>query len=85
MLSPTDFWISWAIIGALVGVMSLISRRSMTDAVFTRMFDGVLGACVGGELVRRWDASLALALPGLLAAVIGSALLLFLFARLRPA
>jgi uncharacterized membrane protein YeaQ/YmgE (transglycosylase-associated protein family) len=49
------------------------------------MFDGVLGACVGGELVRRWDASLALALPGLLAAVIGSALLLFLFARLRPA
>jgi uncharacterized membrane protein YeaQ/YmgE (transglycosylase-associated protein family) len=85
MLSPTDYWISWAIIGALVGVMSLATRRSMTDALFTRMFDGVLGACVGGELVRRWDASLALATPGLLAAAVGGALLLYLFSRLRPA
>ena len=85
MLSPTDYWISWAIIGALVGVMSLISRRSMTDALFTRMFDGVLGACVGGELIRRWDASLALAVPGLLAAAVGSALLLYLFSRIRTA
>jgi uncharacterized membrane protein YeaQ/YmgE (transglycosylase-associated protein family) len=85
MLSPTDYWISWAIIGALVGVMSLVSRRPVTDAVFTRMFDGVLGACVGGELVRRWDASLALAFPGLLAAAVGGAVLLYLFARLRPA
>jgi uncharacterized membrane protein YeaQ/YmgE (transglycosylase-associated protein family) len=83
MLSPTDYWISWAIIGALVGVMSLISRRSMTDAVFTRMFDGVLGACVGGELIRRWDATLALTVPGLLAAAVGSALLLYLFSRIR--
>jgi uncharacterized membrane protein YeaQ/YmgE (transglycosylase-associated protein family) len=85
MLSPTDYWISWAIIGALVGVMSLATRRSMTDALFTRMFDGVIGACVGGELVRRWDASLALATPGLLAAAVGSAVLLYLFSRLRPA
>jgi uncharacterized membrane protein YeaQ/YmgE (transglycosylase-associated protein family) len=83
MLSPTDSWISWAIIGALVGVMSLISRRSMTDTVFTRMFDGVLGACVGGELIRRWDATLALTVPGLLAAAVGSALLLYLFSRIR--
>ena len=83
MLSPTDYWISWAIIGALVGVMSLVTRRSMTEAVFTRMFDGVLGACVGGELIRRWDASLALTVPGLLAAAVGSALLLYLFGRIR--
>ena len=83
MLSPTDYWISWAIIGALVGVMSLVTRRSMTNAPFTRMFDGVLGACVGGELIRRWDASLALALPGLLAAAVGGALLLYLFNRIR--
>jgi uncharacterized membrane protein YeaQ/YmgE (transglycosylase-associated protein family) len=83
MLSPTDYWISWAIIGALVGVMSLVTRRSMTNAPFTRMFDGVLGACVGGELIRRWDASLALALPGLLAAAVGSAILLYLFSRIR--
>jgi uncharacterized membrane protein YeaQ/YmgE (transglycosylase-associated protein family) len=85
MLTPTDYWISWAIIGALVGLVSLVAQRPQKDALFSRMFDGVLGACVGGEIIRRWDASLALSLPGLLAAVAGGALLLYLFNRIRPA
>lgn len=85
MLTPTDYWISWTIIGALVGAVSHLTRRALTEALFTRMFDGVLGACVGGEIVRRWDASLALSSPGLIGAVVGSILFLYFLNRLRTA
>ncbi|MFN3622751.1 MAG: hypothetical protein ACK4TP_01690 [Hyphomicrobium sp.] len=85
MLSATDYWISWSIIGALSGVVSHLGRRPVTDALFTRMFDGILGACVGGEIVRRWDATQAVAGPGLIGAAVGSLLFLYLLNRLRPA
>lgn len=85
MLTATDYWISWSIIGALVGALSYLSRRTLTDALFARMFDGILGACVGGEIVRRWDASQAIGGPGLAGAAIGSILFLYLLSRLRPA
>lgn len=85
MLTPTDYWISWSIIGALVGAISYLGRRSISDALFTRMFDGVLGACVGGEIVRRWNPQLAIEAPGLVAATIGSLLFLILLSRFRTA
>lgn len=85
MLTATDYWISWSIIGALTGVLSQLSQRGASDALLTRVFDGLLGACVGGELVRRWDASQAAAAPGLLAATVGSVLFLYILGRLRPA
>src|SRR6185369_16835683 len=59
MLTPTDLFISWSIIGALAGALSYLVRRQHTEDLFGRMFDGVLGACVGGELVHRLDASAA--------------------------
>lgn len=85
MLSVTDYWISWSIIGALVGALCYLARPSLHAALFTGMFDGVLGACIGGEIVRRWDATQALALPGLLAAAIGSFLFLYFLGRMRTA
>jgi uncharacterized membrane protein YeaQ/YmgE (transglycosylase-associated protein family) len=85
MLTATDFWISWSIIGALVGAGSYVARRPLSEALFARMFDGILGACVGGEIVRRWDATQALATPGLAGAAIGSVLFLLLLSRFRPA
>lgn len=85
MLTATDYWISWSIIGACVGALSYLARRALPEALFTRMLDGILGACVGGEIVRRWDATQALAGPGLIAAAIGSLLFLYLLSRLRPA
>jgi uncharacterized membrane protein YeaQ/YmgE (transglycosylase-associated protein family) len=85
MNTPTDYWISWTIIGALVGAISYLARRTLTDALFTRMFDGVLGACVGGEIVRRWDPSLALSAPGIVGATLGSVFFLYFLSRLRPA
>ena len=85
MLTATDFWISWSIIGALVGAASYLARRPLTEALFSRMLDGILGACVGGEIIRRWDPAQALAAPGLLGAAIGSVLFLVLLSRFRPA
>lgn len=81
MLSAIDYWISWSIIGAV----SYLTRRNLTDALFTRMLDGVIGACVGGEVVRRWDASLVLSASGLIGATLGSILFLLLLSRFRPA
>ncbi len=85
MLTATDYWISWSIIGALSGVLSYLGRRPLADALFTRMFDGILGACVGGEIVRRWDATQAVAATGLLGAAFGSVLFLYVLNRMRPA
>lgn len=85
MLSATDYWISWSIIGACAGAVSYLGRRTLQEALFMRMFDGILGACVGGEIVRRWDPSLALSAPGLSAAAIGSILFLYILSRFRPA
>jgi uncharacterized membrane protein YeaQ/YmgE (transglycosylase-associated protein family) len=85
MLTPTDYWISWSIIGALVGSISWLARRTLTDALFTRIFDGVLGACVGGEIVRRWDPTLALSAPGLVGTTLGSIFFLYFLSRFRPA
>jgi uncharacterized membrane protein YeaQ/YmgE (transglycosylase-associated protein family) len=85
MLTTTDYWISWLIIGALVGAISYLARRALSEALFTRMLDGVLGACVGGEIIRRWDASQAASGIGLIGAAVGSILFLYLLSRLRPA
>jgi uncharacterized membrane protein YeaQ/YmgE (transglycosylase-associated protein family) len=85
MLTATDFWISWSIIGALVGATSYIARRPLSEALFARVLDGILGACIGGEIVRRWDEAQALGVLGLLAAAIGSVLFLLLLSRFRPA
>lgn len=85
MLTAIDYWISWSIIGALAGTLSFLTRRPLTESLFTRMFDGILGAGVGGEIVRRWDPAHASSALGLLGAATGSILLLYLFSRLRPA
>jgi uncharacterized membrane protein YeaQ/YmgE (transglycosylase-associated protein family) len=49
------------------------------------MFDGFLGACMGGELVHRWDASAAAGAPGMIAAAAGSICFVLFLRRLRPA
>ena len=85
MPTAIDYWINWSIIGAFVGAISYLTRRTFTDALFTRMIDGVIGACVGGEIVRRWDASLVLSGTGLIGATLGSILFLLLLGRFRPA
>lgn len=85
MLTQIDFFISWSVIGALAGAVSYLTGRRTTENLFGRMFDGVLGACVTGEIVHRWDASVALGPLGLIAAAAGSVLFLFMLDRWRPA
>jgi uncharacterized membrane protein YeaQ/YmgE (transglycosylase-associated protein family) len=85
MLTPTDLFISWSIIGALAGALSYLARRQLTEDLFGRMFDGFLGACMGGEFVHRWDASAAAGAPGMIAAAAGSICFVLFLRRLRPA
>jgi len=83
MLTLADLLVSWSIVGATAGALSYLTRRTICDALFSRMFDGVLGACVGGEIIRRCDASSAVAGPGLFAAAAGSIVFIYLIGRLR--
>ena len=61
MLTQMDIFISWSVIGALAGAISYLTGRRTSEDLFGRMFDGVLGACVAGEIVRRCDASMGAA------------------------
>jgi uncharacterized membrane protein YeaQ/YmgE (transglycosylase-associated protein family) len=85
MLTQLDFFISWSVIGALAGAISYLTGRRTSEDLFGRMFDGILGACVAGEVVNRWDASVAMGPVGLVAAAAGSVLFLYLLDQWRPA
>ena len=85
MLTQVDIFISWLIIGALAGAVSYLTGRRTSEHLFARMFDGVLGACVAGEIIRRWDASMAIGSVGLISATAGGVLFVYLLDHWRTA
>ncbi|WP_072374294.1 hypothetical protein [Hyphomicrobium sp. NDB2Meth4] len=82
MLTIEDYWITWIIVGSLSGTVSSFTLRS-DEVYYARMIDGILGACVGGEIIRRWDPLLVTATTGLVTAAVTSALFLLVISRLR--
>jgi len=82
MLTIEDYWITWLIVGSLAGIVSSFTRRG-SEMYYARMIDGILGACVGGEIIRRWDPLLVTTATGLVAAALTSAMFLIVISRLR--
>ena len=85
MLTQLDIFISWSVIGSLAGAISYLTGRRTSEDLFGRMFDGVLGACVAGEIVRRCDPSMAMGSVGLISAAAGSVLFVYVLDHWRTA
>lgn len=71
----------WALIGAIAG--GLIKDAPRDQGFFDRFIDGALGGCVAGSLFHRLDLGLPFYLGTLLSAVVGAALVVTIFNRIR--
>lgn len=74
----------WALLGGLAGsiVGWQLKPRTRLDE---HIVDGMLGGCVAGELLRRWDVSHSASTFGLVAALGGGIVFVLVMRRLRHA
>lgn len=74
---------TWALLGGLAGAVVGWQLKQPRTRLPDNIVDGMLGGCVAGELLRRFDASHSTSVVGLIAALGGGIVFVLLMTRLR--